>query len=517
MNPPTLYGWFERSADRFPERPAIESGDTRLTYRELTKRVHACSALLERATTRAGTRPGRVGLVATRGVDSYVAYLAVQRLGGSVVPLNPAHPSDRVGGIVEQTGLDVVLVPSVSGPPPGLSGFPGPVLELPAAAPRSSALDSGSGPVAAGPADEAYVLFTSGSTGRPKGVPIRHRNLPAYLAYTIGRYELGPGSRLAQAFDLTFDGSVLSMFAAWGSGATLVAAGPDDLYRPVEFLTATGCTHWFSVPSVVTVADGLDTLSAGCATGLRHSLFGGEALTAQVVRRWREVAPNTTVHNLYGPTECTVSCTDFRLPGRDPVAIARTNGVVPIGTPHPGVEVVVVTEDGEPADEGELCVRGVQRFAGYLDPADNAGQFLAERRPGGPLEPAGAGEITETHWYRTGDLVRWVDGQLVHRGRRDHQVKIMGHRVEIGEVEAALRRHDGVLDAVVVPVPDQDSTRLVALYSGTPGLEAVLSRWIRSQVPLPMVPSEISRLDEVPLTSNGKIDRRSLADLLATR
>ncbi|GHE79639.1 hypothetical protein GCM10014715_38640 [Streptomyces spiralis] len=357
-----------------------------------------------------------------------------------------------------------------------------------------------------GPDDVAYIIFTSGSTGAPKGVPVRHRNICAYLEQVAGRYDIGPGSRLSQTFELTFDGSVHDLFVAWAGGGTLVVPRRSQLLSPVRTINNLRLTHWFSVPSLITFASRLGTLAPGSMPTLRWSVFGGEPLTLQAAREWRTAAPGSRLEVLYGPTEVTISCTAYRFPEDIADWPHTPNGTAPIGTGHPALELMLLGEDGRPGDTGELCVRGPLRFAGYLDPAHDAGRFLTE-----DLRPAGDGPPEQRHWYRTGDRVTVRDGRLVHLGRTDHQVKIRGHRIELGEIEAALRGQPGVRDAIVVTVPAADGEpELRAAVSGQGCVPDRLYTALGDRLPPYMMPSRITVLDRLPLNPNGKIDRRAV-------
>ncbi|MFD5066074.1 AMP-binding protein, partial [Streptomyces sp. NPDC058394] len=203
----------------------------------------------------------------------------------------------------------------------------------------------------------------------------------------------------------TFDASVIDLFATWGGGATLVVPLAADLYRPVDFVVERELTHWFSVPSVIREAQRLGNLPTGRAVNLRHSMFGAEPVTAQHAELWRAVAPNAVIHNVYGPTELTVCCTNHALSGPAEDWPEFSNGTVPIGVPLPGNETVLLDENGLAADEGELCVRGAQRFGGYLDPRESAGRFVSYEPDGGPaVSYDGSTALTDRHWYRTGAL-----------------------------------------------------------------------------------------------------------------
>jgi len=483
-----LYQWFAESVARFGDHVALEIGDERLTYAELSELADRIASVLAR------DKHERVGLLAARSVLTYAGYLAVQRLGTTVVPLNPAFPESRNQTIIEAASLDQVLTEDFD-----LSAPAGTV------EPRTPA-----------PTDVAYILFTSGSTGVPKGVPIQHRNVSAYLENVMPGFELGPDCRVSQTFDTSFDVSVFDMFVAWGSGAALVVPTRKQMLAPARFVASREITHWCSVPSVVSLAQ-VRGLRPGSMPTLRKSAFIGEAFTLHQARAWQAAAPNSAVINLYGPTELTVSCTEYTLPSDGAAWPHPANGTVPIGTTYPDMEYAVIGDDGRPADEGELCFRGSQRFPGYLDPANNVDRFL---RFDGNIAVVydGTTPLTDEHWYRTGDRVRHLDGQLVHLGRLDHQVQVRGYRVELGEIEAVLRDQPGVHEAVVLAVPGAGGeVELEAVCTGDSLDTAERLDALRSRLPSYMVPRGITFVDKLPLNPNGKIDRKVLLARLDQR
>jgi amino acid adenylation domain-containing protein len=499
----TLYEWFDRSAERHPDAPALDLAGQVLTYRDLRRCAEAvATTILETH----GSVPERVALLAGRGVVAFAGYLAALRLGATVVPLNPTHPVYRNEIICRALPCDVLLAAD-DAEVGGLARAAGTVVRLGDAA-VLAARPGTLPPLSTGLDDVAYVLFTSGSTGRPKGVPITHGNLSPYVARNLARFEIGPGCRVSHTFDLTFDPSVFDLFVTWGGGATLVCPNRTDLLNPVEFLVDRAITHWFSVPSVVSVSANLGNLPTGRATVLRQSIFIGEQLTYRHAAAWRAVAPTARIDNVYGPTELTVACTGYRLPADPRDWPATSNDTVPIGPVYDHLDHVIVDDRGIPAVEGELCVRGVQRFAGYLDPRDNQGRFLA------PLSDhyVACDRTTPETYYRTGDRVRWENGHLVHLSRLDDQLKIWGYRVELGEVEAALARHPDVTQAVVIAVPSGDGPTLVAFYTGIPLPDRQLVGWLRDHLPIHMVPRQLHHRASIPLNVNGKIDRHALRE-----
>ncbi|EDY55537.2 MULTISPECIES: amino acid adenylation domain-containing protein [Streptomyces] len=510
----SLFDLFSASARRHADRPALCAAGVTLTYRELARTAERLAAHL------GPVPPGaRIGLLAARSPLAYAGYLAVLRTGATVVPLNPIFPAQRNAAIAARAGLRTVLTDIAlqdlmrdSAVPLALAKADGtPSGHLSSAASAGGTTAGTGGPAASSPVDEApaYILFTSGSTGVPKGLPLTHGNVLPYIAYQVERYEVAPGDRLSQTFDLTFDPSVFDMFVTWAGGATLVVPQREDLADPAAFARANRLTHWFSVPSVVSLAARMRRLPAGCLPDLRWGLFAGEQLTLKQAAAWHRAAPQAVIENLYGPTELTVTCTAYRLPA-DPADWPSTrNASVPIGHRLPHLEHVVLDETGSPAAMGELCVRGVQRFAGYLDPENNAGRFL-------DWEPGAGARVHDTHdvpparlWYRTGDRVVEEDGVLTHLGRLDAQVQVHGYRVELGEVEAALGSHPGVEDAAVL----FDGTDLRALYVGASVPVAELAGWVAGRLPAYMVPGRFLRVDRFPLNDNGKLDRKRLETL----
>ncbi|AGL16385.1 amino acid adenylation domain-containing protein [Actinoplanes sp. N902-109] len=490
-----LYQWFAASAARHGDQPALEIGGVRHSYRQLADMAEALAA---RIVHESDVVPARIGLLAERNLLAYVGYLAVQRLGSCVVPLNPAFPEARTRQMVAASGAGLVLADTRS----AASGLTG-VRTLALHPAREATGLPPALPLADAPESAAYLLFTSGSTGSPKGVPITHRNVSAFLTTVQDRYGLAPGARCSQTFDLTFDLSVFDMFAVWAAGATVVVASRNDLLRPVRFVADNALTHWFSVPSAISRAQASGRLAPDSMPSLRHSLFCGEPLTCQQARAWLAAASNSSLTNLYGPTELTISCSDYVVP-RDPGDWPSTpTGILPIGLPYPGIEYAILDGSGRMVPEGELCMRGAQRFAGYLDPAANSGRFH-------PDIGAGAAVVAPDHWYRTGDRVTLRDGQLSFLGRTDQQIKINGYRVELGEIEAGLRDLAGVTDVVVVARPETADALGLYAVCVAPGQDpADLRAELARRLPSYMVPRRILLATKLPCNANGKLDRRA--------
>ena len=270
----------------------------------------------------------------------------------------------------------------------------------------------------------------------------------AFLSAFSGRYGIDENDRFSQTFDITFDPSVFDMFVAWEHGACVCCPAEDELIAPGRFISDSQLTIWFSVPSIGAFMRRLGMLKPDSYPSLRWSLFAGEPLPGELAKAWAKAAPESAIENLYGPTEATIVCTAFRYdPDDHPKEV---NGVVPIGAPVGETRTLVVDEDlreVDPGCDGELLLAGPQVAPGYWeDPEKTAAAFVV---------PADREEIH----YRTGDRVRRPadSGEpLSFLGRVDHQIKVLGHRVELGEVEAALREESGV-DAAAVGWPPSDS------------------------------------------------------------
>ena len=349
--------------------------------------------------------------------------------------------------------------------------------------------------------DFAYLVFTSGSTGEPKGVAITHDNALHYVSYVTKRFGYGPEDRCSQTTELTFDLSVHEVFCALCSGATLVPFTRTHLMQAGSRVRQAQVSVWVSVPSVAMVMQRLRALKPGAMPSLRVSLFCGEALPVASARAWAAAAPGGLVVNLYGPTEATVAFTEYVFDPQAPETAFR-NGLVPIGQPMDGLDVVI-------DDSGELLLGGPQVAHGYWKDAALTAERFVEL-------PDHAGR-----WYRTGDVVeRGEDGTLHFLRRADNQLKIHGHRVELGEVDAALRTavgHDLVL-AVPYPVDDQGVHGLVAVLEEQPEAMAarpqeILEHCGRILAPY-MVPSRVVSVQHLPRNANGKLDRAACLPLI---
>jgi amino acid adenylation domain-containing protein len=449
--------------------------------------------------------PRAIGVLAAKGLESYIGILAALYCGVPAVPLQPDFPVDRTRHMIKAAEISALvaderggrLLPELAvtarvpvlrpGRETGRDGVP--VI----AAQSRFALSE---PVPAAAPDTAYILFTSGSTGRPKGMLITHANLGHFFHELEARYAFGPDDVFSQVFDPAFDCAIFDLFAAWGAGGTLVSV-PAQAYRSMtDFVTAAGITVWYSTPAAISVIARRGGLAPKSMPTLRLSTFAGDALTASDAAAWQEAAPEAILDNLYGPAETTITCTMYRWsaqrsPGR------CLNGIVPIGRLHGGHDYLLIDADGEPDPaEGELCVSGPQVTPGYLDPEDGKGRFFVRG---------------SRRWYRTGDRMRLAsDGTLLFLGRTDNQIQLQGVRTELTEVDHCMRRCAGVQDAVTVAAPADGRLQLVVFYTGIPATAAQFAGQLLTMLPQQMVPRHYRHLDEMPLSVNKKIDRQAL-------
>lgn len=500
------------SFQKYSAHPALDCDGQRLSYAEL---MHLALELAEDVRR---LPPGPVGLLGGKSLACYTSILACLFAGRAYVPLNIKFPASRLAEMASTALCGAILIDDKA--LPVLSAFLGALPNGALWRPFQLNLKLAAHPVLHGviaPSQEdahessalkleglAYILFTSGSTGTPKGIGISADNLLAYLHHAVPAFGPGPGDRASQMFDLTFDLSVHDMFVTWLGGGELCVPSESSMLAPARYVVDKKLTHWFSVPSVVSVLSRLRMLKKNVFPELRQSLFCGEALPAGSAALWQEAAPQSSVWNLYGPTEATIAITQHRYEGQ-----TGDWHVVPIGRPFPHHRVRVVANGNDVAagDLGELWLNGAQVVSGYLNhPEKSREAFVTDA----------AGD----HWYRTGDLVRsGLDGDLRYVGRLDSQIQLHGFRVELGEVEVGLRKATGGDACAVIPWPVENATvgGIVAFVEGSGDATAAdeIRRQCEALLPIYMVPSRVLFIDNLPKNANGKIDRKALTALLS--
>jgi D-alanine--poly(phosphoribitol) ligase subunit 1 len=510
--------FYENSA-KSPQTLALFVGETRFSYGELATLARRISGWLGLKT---GEVSGKVGILASRTIEAYAGVLGTLWSGAAYVPINPNTPEDRLIRILQQTKPDALIADQA-----GLDLLSDRVLEIAptrilfaaGAKPSQSALrfqgigfysfsdlaDEGPDqPVTVAGDALAYVIFTSGTTGTPKGVMIEAESVVQFIEIMHRRFRFGADNRVAEASELTFDASVFDMFMAWSAGAALYVVPAAQLMAPAKFIRDHELTIWFSVPSTASFMGRMRMLKPGAFPSLRCSIFAGEALSVATAQAWQIAAPNSIVENFYGPTEVTVDCIAQRL--EDPPYLTRNRGTLAIGTPFPGIRAGIVDANLNflpPDKEGELVVSGRQVARGYFqDPELTAARFPT---------------LKGNRWYRTGDLAfEDSSGTFHHLGRIDNQVKILGNRVELEEVEAHLREILGIdmVAAVAWPLTDGRAAGIVAFHCAQGVTRDEIREEMKKRVPDYMVPQRVHQVDLLPLGSSGKIDRKALVRLL---
>ncbi|MFF7361826.1 amino acid adenylation domain-containing protein [Streptomyces sp. NPDC008125] len=503
----TLVDVFADSVALHPDGTAVRDGATELTYRQLD----AWSGRVARRLRERGVAPGdRVALRMEAGCEAVAAILGILRSGAAYVPLDPRNPAERNEFVVADSGAchlvgdpapssDTRLTLTTTEEVAALRSGPGAGPPEPGTVP----------PQAAPTADSrAYVIYTSGTTGVPKGVPVRHGSAVTLLDATRGLFDFGPSDRWLLFHSLAFDFSVWEVWGALSTAATLVVP-PQWVTRAPEQLVGLLADERITVlnqtPTAFAMLRAPGTEDRDLPD-LRYVVFGGEKLTPAVLRGWADAhgLDRPVLVNMYGITEVTVHATFHRVTRADADGDASV-----IGAPLPGFTVRVVDRNGsevkEPGTPGELWLAGPQVTEGYL----NRPELDAERFA---VFPPGREGIRH---YRSGDLVSLTgNGELAYHGRADLQVKLRGHRVELGDIEAAVRSHPRVVEAIAWPRASAGGAQrlfcvLLARDGELPDVRE-LRRHVAAKLPPYMRPAQYQVVTELPRTVNGKTDREAL-------
>ncbi len=502
-----------------------------LTYEQLGKLVDGIAHLIQKE---CDEYEGLIGVLAHRSVPAYSGILGILCSGNGYVPLSPKFPHARNAQIVGIAGLKTLIVGEEC--IDELSGLLNILDSNPEEKDRTSLTIISVTPLDAelaarhpshqfinikkkagsmkqleardvNPKAIAYLLFTSGSTGVPKGVPVSHSNAIAYIDYMYEWYRPSQNDRMSQFFELTFDPSVHDQFLCWKAGACLCSVPQKYTMFAASFIQSRRLTTWYSVPSAGMMLARRKLLKPNSFPDLRISLFSGEALPQTLAEQWQAAAPNAILENLYGPTEATINITLYRW-NNYTSAKECVNGVVPIGFGYEGQKIRVAhltsRKSLEIGLEGELCLSGSQVVEQYFqNPEKTAEQFET---------------YDQTRWYKTGDLVRQgPNGCIYYLGRIDNQIQILGHRVEMQEVDHALREAADTDLAVAIPWPVQAGRAdgIIAFVAKSEDHRpAEIIKKCAEKLPTYMIPKEVRLLDEMPLNPSGKIDRKKLTEIL---
>lgn len=513
-----IAGFLLKEFDNYLKIDALKVAEKTLTYasvRELS--LDLASVLLNTA-----KKSQTIGIVGQRTISTYIALLGILSSGSSFTPINPKYNSSRIKSTLIGANIkilvgdeaDIVLLNQDD-----LDGIEtifwlrdGKYLKT-SFRQESYAKDEKINPIIepikVKGSDLAYINFTSGSTGLPKGVMVSHDNVRAFINNMAELYDLPLGFRASQTFDLSFDPSVSDILFTWFMGGTLCVVPEHELLIPTEFIIREKINFWNSVPSIANFMLKTGNLKSNSFLDLTHSMFCGEQFSTSVAQAWQDAAPNSTIENLYGPTETTIYITRYQYTNADNHKKFKNN-IVPIGKPLGSERFELINESEELVTGkgiGEIVFAGEQLSLGYLNDSDKTAQSFRSYNWSNP------GQINR--WYKTGDL-GFVnnDGNLECIGRIDNQIKIGGRRIEIGEIEAVLSKFKKTNGSVVVPLRDKQEIVIGCIAFTIESISTEEINAIRKQalefLDSIFFPKKIVSILDFPRSLSGKINRKEL-------
>ncbi|CAD7698403.1 unnamed protein product [Ostreobium quekettii] len=494
-----LHEMFHRQAEESPKSTCVLFKDQSMTYEEVEMESNRLAHHLIDLGVCADSN---VGIMADKSLEMVIGILGILKSGAAYTPVDPKYPPQRTAAIVEDARIQIMLVHTRQDVESTLEGLPVQVVQVGCVPEQLSLYPSGrcfSGNL-------AYTIFTSGSTGRPKGVMVPHRAVVNFLQWMMEEFSLSKDDRYLQNIHFTFDLSMMEIWLALTSGATLILPDPEFHPEPsyvVDLIKRTGATFCCSVPSLL--RGFADICEPQACPSLRVQISCGEVLPVPVAAKFLEKLPHCTLANTYGPTEATIHVTS------QTVSTAELNGPLSIGRPLSHVAIYILDEGLQPVPigvPGELMISGACLARGYIGrPELTEEKFLKN-----PFSSPGHADYEKM--YRTGDLAAWSeDGCLQILGRVDHQVKVRGFRIELEEVESALAAVPGVSQATVVLKHDPSGDAHLVAYVAPEGLAADFLKGQMSQVlPYYMLPSLVLMLPELPLLPSGKVNRKGLPE-----
>jgi amino acid adenylation domain-containing protein len=487
----TLVDLFEEQVTKNPDNLAVFFESQTLTYQELNQKANQLAYYLIHNYQ---IHPeALIGISVERSLEMIIGVLGILKAGGAYVPIDPNYPSERIKFMLKDSGISVLLTQSPLKKQLPLTELKHQVICLDEEVFAEELTDNPS--PESKPDNLAYVIYTSGSTGRPKGVMIEHKAIVNLALGWAETFQVHNHSRLLQFGSFSFDLSVAEIATTFVTGACLYLAHKETLLPSqslVDFLTQHKITHSFLSPSALSVLPNASLPHLQCMT------VGGEVCTAELVSKW---GTGRSLYNCYGPTESTVTAAIY---------LCKPNGKKPpIGKPISNLHIYILDQNNQllpPGIPGELCIAGVGLARGYLNlnrPETTSQKFIK-------IELFGQTERI----YKTGDLARWnADGNLEYLGRIDEQIKLRGFRIELGEIESILLQHPLIKKAVVILYEADTNPRLIAYITEVKksvNLEIEVKEYLKNRLPNYMIPSQIMVLEQLPLTANGKLDRRAL-------
>ncbi|CAN5468969.1 N/A [soil metagenome] len=496
----TIQELFELQTSRTPNRTAVLYGDESLTYHELNTKANALAWHLRRIGVE---REQLVGLMCERSFEMMIGILGIIKAGGAYLPLSPSDPADRITMLIEDSNINVLLTQKSFA---GKVQFKGAVVAL---EDFIEAADSCQNPpLINNSTDLVYVIYTSGSTGIPKGVMVEHRSVVNRLNWMQKEYPITSNDVILQKTPFNFDVSVWELFWWFMEGAKVCFLPPRGEKNPlviIDTINKKGITVMHFVPSLLGVFLGyLSGKKDIKLSSLRLVFSSGEALPGKYVTQFEAILNkdcSNKLVNLYGPTEATVDVTYYDC------SLGTLKGKIPIGKPIDNTRIYIVSDDMQllgVGRAGELLIAGVGLARGYL----NRVELTSEKFIDAPFNLNGK-------VYKTGDLARWFnDGNIEYIGRIDNQVKIRGLRIELGEIEETLLKHESIKDCVIDTRQYSESiTIIIAYYISIKEVTVIeLKDFLGLSLPEYMIPNQFVKLTRIPLSANGKVDRKSLPE-----
>ena len=485
----TLVYLFEEQVTKNPDNLAVFFESQTLTYQQINQKANQlANYLIHNYQIQPDTL---IGISVERSLEMIIGVLGILKAGGAYVPIDPNYPSERIKFMLEDSGISVLLTQNSLKKQLPLTELKHQVICLDEEVFAEELTDNPS--PQSTPDNLAYVIYTSGSTGQPKGVMIEHKAIVNLALGWVETFQVQPYSRVLQFGSFSFDLSIGEIATALSTGACLYLANQETLLPSlalVDFLTQHEISHIFLPPSALAI------LPKATLSNLQSIGVGGEACSAELVSQW---GTGRRFYNCYGPTECTVIVA---------IALCQSNGKKPsIGKPSPNLRIYILDAHNQPLPPGipgELCIAGVGLARGYLNRPETTSEKFLEIELFGKIERI----------YKTGDLARWnADGNLEYLGRIDEQVKLRGFRIELGEIESLLLQHPLVKEAVVILYEADSNHRLVAYITEAKksvNLEIEVKEYLKNRLPNYMIPSQIMVLEQLPITANGKLNRRAL-------
>jgi len=495
----TIIEFFEERVDRTPDRIAVQKGKEKLTYRELNARANIIAHRLREMGVGCGDY---VALLCIRSIEMIVGIYGILKAGAAYVPIDPNFPEQRIKYIIDDCQAKVAVVYKEGKAVRKIIKNSTAVLDL---TERKSKIGNSKNPVKISGVDSPfYLIYTSGTTGNPKGVTIRNNAFVNLVNWYINEFGMNENDTVMMVSSVCFDLTQKNIIAPIQSGAKLYVYDIDNLdYEEMAEIIKNERITWLNCAPSAFYPLVLEDKKSGYSriSSLRKVFLGGEAINCEKLKEWLRCMDNTEVINAYGPTECTdiVSC--YRSSQID----FEENQTIPIGKPLPNTKLYILNNQqlcgiGIP---GELCVAGVGVSTGYI----NNPKFTSERFIDNPF---GEGKI-----YRTGDLAKWrPDGNIMYLGRIDEQVKIRGIRIELGEIESVIRRQSNITNCAVIARKNNNAVKIYAYIVADQKIDIKeLKNRIREELPDYMIPSYMMQIDEIPVTRNGKLDKRALPDI----